>query len=243
MPEKYVKRTIFWENLTSLDSSHLEVFLGIFWEFFNFLNSNLNFKFGPVWYRPKPEPDRTGLTGGFVNPEHASHSGSEHAHGSASACLVQAVDYTTSSHNWFLKHGLSFSYLFTDNQLDSNSLSFYRDHLPANLPSSCCKHENTHHISTCLVVESRKTPIPSLACEQPLTSRGSTNQSCSRLVAIVRMNLTSSSGKDGVCTKCIQYVSNVQAKIRNFWLIYVRLVFFFTGSEIDMYKSTIAYEY
>jgi len=43
----------------------------------------LNFEFGPVWYQPKPEPDRTGLTGnrsnrttgqtgpvptGFVNP-------------------------------------------------------------------------------------------------------------------------------------------------------------------------------
>ena len=148
---------------------------------------------GPVW----PVTGQTGpVPTGFVNPEHASHSGSEHAHGSASACLVQAVYYTTSSHNWFLKHGLSFSYLFTDNQLDSNSLSFYRDHLPDNLPSSCCKHENTHHISTCLVVESRKTPIPSLACEQPLTSRGSTNQSCSRLVAVVRMNLTCSSGKE-----------------------------------------------
>ena len=57
MPEKYVKRTIFWENLTPLDSSHLEVFLRIFWEFFIFLNSNLNFEFGPVWYRPKPEPE------------------------------------------------------------------------------------------------------------------------------------------------------------------------------------------
>ena len=34
-----------------------------FWEFFIFLNSNLNFKFGPVWNRPKPEPVRTGLTG------------------------------------------------------------------------------------------------------------------------------------------------------------------------------------
>ena len=212
-------------------------FLGIF-QFFEF-----KFEFW-IWAGLVPTQTGTGsVPTGFVNPEHASHSGSEHAHGSASACLVQAVDYTTSSHNWFLKHGLSFSYLFTDNQLDSNSLSFYRDHLPDNLPSSCCKHENTHHISTCLVVESRKTPIPSLACEQPLTSRGSTNQSCSRLVAVVRMNLTCSSGKDGVCTKCIQYVSNVQAKIRNFWLIYVGLVFFFTGSEIDMYKSTIAYEY
>ena len=48
--------------MTPLDSSHLEVFLGIFWEFFIFLNSNLNFEFGPVSYRTKPEPVRTGLT-------------------------------------------------------------------------------------------------------------------------------------------------------------------------------------
>ena len=63
MPEKYVKRTNFWENLTSLDSSHLKVFLGNFWKFFIFLNLNLNFEFGPVWYRPKSEPGRTSLTG------------------------------------------------------------------------------------------------------------------------------------------------------------------------------------
>ena len=30
---------------------------------FYFLNSNLNFELGPVWYRPKPEPGRTGSTG------------------------------------------------------------------------------------------------------------------------------------------------------------------------------------
>ena len=48
MPETYVKRTNFLENLTPLDSSHLEVFLGIFWEFFIFFYSNLNFEFGPV---------------------------------------------------------------------------------------------------------------------------------------------------------------------------------------------------
>ena len=34
-----------------------------FLEFFHFLNLNLNFKFGPVWNRLKPEPVRTGLTG------------------------------------------------------------------------------------------------------------------------------------------------------------------------------------
>ena len=38
------------------------------WSIFrNFLNSNLNFEFGPVWYRPKPEPGRTGLTGNRLN--------------------------------------------------------------------------------------------------------------------------------------------------------------------------------
>ena len=46
--------------MTPLDLSHLKVFLGIFWEFFIFLNSNLNFEFGPVWYWPKPEPNRSG---------------------------------------------------------------------------------------------------------------------------------------------------------------------------------------
>ena len=58
----------FWENLTPLDSSHLEVFLGIF----HFLNSNLNFEFGPVWYRPGsvwPVTSQTGpVPNGFVNP-------------------------------------------------------------------------------------------------------------------------------------------------------------------------------
>ena len=37
-----------FEKMTLLDLSHLEVFLGFFWEFFIFLNSNLNFEFGPV---------------------------------------------------------------------------------------------------------------------------------------------------------------------------------------------------
>ena len=63
MPAKYTKWTNIWKNLTLLDSSQLEVFLAIFWKFFIFLNSNLNFKFGPVWNRPKPELVRTGLTG------------------------------------------------------------------------------------------------------------------------------------------------------------------------------------
>ena len=31
------------------------------------MNLNLNFEFGPVWYRPKPEPVRTGLTGNRSN--------------------------------------------------------------------------------------------------------------------------------------------------------------------------------
>ena len=41
----------------------------------SFLNSNLNFEFGPVWYRPKPKPgwtSQTGQTGpvptGLVDP-------------------------------------------------------------------------------------------------------------------------------------------------------------------------------
>ena len=46
MPAKYTKWMIIWKNLTPLDSSQLEVFLEIFWEFFIFLNSNLNFELG-----------------------------------------------------------------------------------------------------------------------------------------------------------------------------------------------------
>ena len=48
--------------MTPLDSSHLEAFLGIFWDFFIFLNLNLNFEFEPIWYRPKSESSRTDLT-------------------------------------------------------------------------------------------------------------------------------------------------------------------------------------
>ena len=59
------------------------IFRNFFGNFSFFLNSNLNFEFGPVWYRPKLEPGRTfppvwpvtGQTGpvptGLVNP--ASH--------------------------------------------------------------------------------------------------------------------------------------------------------------------------
>ena len=50
----------FKKNLTLLYSSHLEVFLLIFY----FLNLNLIFEFGLVGYRPKPEPAPTG----FFNP-------------------------------------------------------------------------------------------------------------------------------------------------------------------------------
>ena len=35
----------------------------IFFRIFHFLNLNLNFELVPVWYRSKPEPGRTGLTG------------------------------------------------------------------------------------------------------------------------------------------------------------------------------------
>ena len=59
MPAKYTKWTNIWKNLTPLDSSQLEVFL----EFFSFLNSNLNFKFGSVWNRPVSKLVRTGWTG------------------------------------------------------------------------------------------------------------------------------------------------------------------------------------
>ena len=38
-----------------------------FLRIFHFLNSNLNSEFGPVWYRPKPEPDRTDLTSNRSN--------------------------------------------------------------------------------------------------------------------------------------------------------------------------------
>ena len=34
--------------------AHLSIFRK-FLKFFHFLNSNLNFKFKPVWYRPKPD--------------------------------------------------------------------------------------------------------------------------------------------------------------------------------------------
>ena len=50
--------------MTPLDSSHIEVFLGFFWEIFHFLNSNLNFELGPVSYRTKPEPVRAGSGSG-----------------------------------------------------------------------------------------------------------------------------------------------------------------------------------
>ena len=77
MLEKYVKRTNFWENLTPLDSSHLEVFLGIFGEFFIFLIQiwilNLvRFGTGPNRNRAGPVWPVTGQTGpvptGLVNP-------------------------------------------------------------------------------------------------------------------------------------------------------------------------------
>ena len=82
MSEKYVKRMNFWENLTPLDSSHLEVFLGIFWEFFIFwiqiwiLNLG-RFGTGPNRNRAGPVWPITGQTGpvptGFVNPTENTH--------------------------------------------------------------------------------------------------------------------------------------------------------------------------
>ena len=81
MPAKYTKWTNIWKNLTPLDSSQLEVFLGIFWDFFIFwiqiwiINlgrfetaPNRN-QFGPVW-------PVTAVSGpvpvGKFNPDHAS---------------------------------------------------------------------------------------------------------------------------------------------------------------------------
>jgi hypothetical protein len=63
MHANYTKRTNIWKFLTPLDSTHLEVFLRILWDFFYFLNSNSNFEFGPVGNWPEPEPVRTGRTG------------------------------------------------------------------------------------------------------------------------------------------------------------------------------------
>ena len=44
----------------------LSIFMNFF-RIFHFLNLNLNFKFGPVWYRFKPKPGRIGLTGNRSN--------------------------------------------------------------------------------------------------------------------------------------------------------------------------------
>jgi hypothetical protein len=54
MHANYTKRMNIWKFLTPLDSTHLEVFLRILWDFFYFLNSNSNFEFGPVGNRPEP---------------------------------------------------------------------------------------------------------------------------------------------------------------------------------------------
>ena len=63
--------------MTSLDSSQLEVFLRIFWDFSIFSNLNLKFEFGPVSNRPEqnragPVRPVTAVTGpvpsGFFNP-------------------------------------------------------------------------------------------------------------------------------------------------------------------------------
>ena len=43
MPEKYVKRTNFWENLTLLDSSHLKIFLEFFLGNFHFFEFKFEF--------------------------------------------------------------------------------------------------------------------------------------------------------------------------------------------------------
>ena len=58
MPEKYVKRMNFGENLTPLDSLHLEVFLGIFWEFFIFFEFKIEFS---IWTDLIPAQTKIGL--------------------------------------------------------------------------------------------------------------------------------------------------------------------------------------
>ena len=62
----------YLKKLTPLDSSQLEVFLRIFWDFSMFWNSNLKFEFGPVWNRSGPVRPVTAVTGpvpaGFFNP-------------------------------------------------------------------------------------------------------------------------------------------------------------------------------
>ena len=81
MPANYTKWMNFWENLTPLDSSHLELFLEIFWKFFIFWIQiwilNLG-RFGTDPNQNRTEPVRpvTGQTRpvptGKVNPDHDS---------------------------------------------------------------------------------------------------------------------------------------------------------------------------
>ena len=75
--QSILNERIFEKKLTPLDLSQLEVFLGIFWKFFIFLNSNLNFVFGrfetgPNWNRSGLVRPVTAVTGpvpvGFFNP-------------------------------------------------------------------------------------------------------------------------------------------------------------------------------
>ena len=46
MSANYTKWANCWDNLTSLDSPHLEVFLGIFWKFFSFFEFKFEFWIG-----------------------------------------------------------------------------------------------------------------------------------------------------------------------------------------------------
>ena len=91
-----------WKNLTPLDSSQFEVFLGFFWNFFIFLNLNLNLEFGPVWYQPKPEPGQTGLTGNRSNRTGSHRLGEPctRPHRDAQLCM-SVVSIQTMKHSRF----------------------------------------------------------------------------------------------------------------------------------------------
>ena len=59
---------------------------------FHFFNSNLNFEFGPVWYRPKLEPVRTGNRSNRTGSHWFGEPWSPHAHrrhSSIASCLLQ----------------------------------------------------------------------------------------------------------------------------------------------------------
>ena len=85
------------EFLRKFDTIRFVTPWSIFRNFSFFLNLNLNFEFGSVWYRPKPKLGRTSLTGnrsnrigshGLVNPAHHTH---RHPSGENPRCDTRAV--------------------------------------------------------------------------------------------------------------------------------------------------------